>query len=240
MLRLVIGVVAAGAVAIATASPVTYSEPSEAAMKQQKSVIESEGRKAEAYYEGQDFATLIGKERKKIEQVKPLLPNKLELPEELKNQQWAGAFDQVEIAAGEMPKDAPGVNYGPLVFASLSVNKESLKLIAADAQKGQGAVVFRGVKNDDFRAMRAELAGMGEGFVIDPTLFIRFGITEVPTIVLPLEPVVPCEPDGCPAIAFVKVAGNVTVAAAMDFIQINSAQPKARALAKEILKRIEQ
>lgn len=240
MLRLVIVAGLAAWSAVGAANPMAYREPTEGDIQKQQAIIDSEGRKGGVLYESPEFGVLIGKERKKIEQVKPLLPNKIELPEELKNQQWAAAFDQVEIAAGEMPTEAPGATYGPLVFASLSVGKENLKVLAADAQKGQGAVLFRGVKNDDFRAMRAELAGMGEGFVIDPTLFKRFDITEVPTIVLPLEPVVPCEPEGCPAIAFVKVSGNVTVQAALDYILINSAQPKAKALAREILKRIQQ
>lgn len=240
MLRLVMVSVLMTVGAYAAANPMEYRDPTASELKQQQTIIESEGAKGDSYYQSQDFAKELGKERKKVEQVKPFLPNKIELPEDLKNQQWADAFDRVEIAAGEMPKEAPGATYGPLVFASLSVGKENLKVLAADAQKGQGAVVFRGVKNDDFRAMRAELTGMGEGFVIDPTLFKRFDITEVPTIVLPLEPVVPCEPEGCPAIAFVKVSGNVTVQAAMDYIQINSAQPKAKGLAGEILKRIQQ
>lgn len=240
MLRLVIVAVLAAWSAVGAANPMAYREPTEGDIQKQQAIIDSEGRKGGTLYESPEFGVLIGKERKKIEQVKPLLPNKIELPEELRNQQWSAAFDQVEMAAGEMPTEAPGATYGPLVFASLSVGKANLKVLAADAQKGQGAVVFRGVKNDDFRAMRAELAGMGEGFVIDPTLFKRFDITEVPTIVLPLEPVVPCEPEGCPAIAFVKVSGNVTVQAAMDYIQINSSQPKAKTLAGEILKRIQQ
>lgn len=239
MLRLVIVACSAlMAASVMANSILEYREPTAAAVQAQQAQVQADSGRADTYYNSKAFKDGLAKEQQKLQTVQPLPANKLELPDDLKNQRWAEAFNQVEQAAGEMPKEAPGAVYGPLVFASLSVGRDNLKILASDAHKGQGAVVFRGVKNDSFKEMRAALTGLGDGYVIDPTLFLRFNITEVPTIVLPLDPVTPCEPDGCPPIAFVKVAGSVTVEAAMEYIRINSSQARAKQLASDILKRI--
>lgn len=230
---------AVSTVALAQDGMTTYREPSAAELKQQGEYVTNELKKGEAYYKSEAFSGKLLEERTKAMKVPDTLPgNKLEVPPEVLNQKWAGAFNGLEEKAMEAAKKGQSGPLAPFAFASLSMPKDSLKNLARDAVKAGGGVVFRGLKNDDFKAMRAELQGMGEGFVIDPTMYQRFGITEVPAFVMPVEPIAPCNPNGCPPVRFVKVTGNVTVEAALEYIRINSNEPDAKALADGFLKKL--
>lgn len=216
-----------------------YREPSAVEVQQQQQLIQQGLKDAEVMAQSQAFKDTLQEERARAAVIPNVLPpNKLELPAEVENQRWADRFNELEAKANEAahtPLDGSRVT---LVFASFSLPTATLKTLAAEAKKAGGVVVFRGLKDDDFMAMRKALAGLGEGFAIDPTLFQRFAIKEVPAFVLPIDPVMPCNPNGCPEGRFVKVAGNVTLDAALDYINTHAQTPDAKTLSSVLLKRL--
>lgn len=71
-----------------------------------------------------------------------------------------------------------------LVFASFSMPQETLKQLANDLKKIKGALVIRGLINNSFKATSLYLQKVGEGVLLDPTLFDKFNITSVPTFII--------------------------------------------------------
>ncbi len=71
-----------------------------------------------------------------------------------------------------------------LVFVSLSMPKLSLQELARQADSGNATLIMRGLKNNSFKDMAAELKELGISVQIDPNLFKQYQITKVPTFVL--------------------------------------------------------
>ncbi|WP_299945736.1 type-F conjugative transfer system pilin assembly protein TrbC [uncultured Microbulbifer sp.] len=120
------------------------------------------------------------------------------------------------LAAGkaEIAEDrARGVGAGPLVFVSFSLGDQALKRYLRSAPKYGATLVFRGFKNNDLKAHLAALKALIEdeenlaGMVVDPTLYHRFGIHQVPSFVLPQSAVPACNTEGCKEVPFIKAQG---------------------------------
>lgn len=218
---------------------ITYREPTAAELERQQGYAAESLQQGQGFFESQAFQDSLAKERARLSLVPDQLPeNKIELPAGVMGQTWGERYNEAEAKANEMAKAPVSVNKTVIVFASLSMPRENLKALAAEAKKIGAAIVFRGLKNDDFIAMRQELAGLGEGFAIDPTLFKRFGVEEVPTFVLPVDNLLPCDMDGCPPVRHVKLAGNLGLEGALDFMRLNANEPGAKALADDYLKKM--
>lgn len=216
-----------------------YQEPNAALLLQQRELIDRSLKEGEILHKSQSFKDTLQEERARAAVVPNAFPsNKLELPADVQNQRWADRFNELEAQANHAAHTPLDGSHVVLVFASFSLPEATLKTLAAQAKKAGGIVVFRGLKNDDFIEMRKALAGLGEGFAIDPTLFQRFNIESVPAFVLPVDPVMPCNPDGCPTGRHAKVAGNVTLEAALDYINTNSQTEGAKTLSSDFLKRL--
>lgn len=71
-----------------------------------------------------------------------------------------------------------------LVFASFSMPETSLKQLSHDLKKVGGALVIRGLINNSFKDTSLYLQKLGEGVLLDPTLFDKFNITAVPTFII--------------------------------------------------------
>lgn len=146
---------------------------------------------------------------------------------------------------------ALGGNREPLlVFISESVPRESLRRLARQAADVGAPLVLRGVVRGDFRAtaefMRDILGEPGEEeaesskprALIDPTLFARFDVRQVPAVVL--TPGGACVagiricPDATPP--HVHVAGDVTLDYAL--AHIARTHPDARSVADALLARL--
>lgn len=90
-----------------------------------------------------------------------------------------------QTSAGNANDRTPGLLY----FASLSVPETSLDRIIDQAVLSGAALVLRGlVKGGDLRATAERLGQLLKGrevaFLIDPTLFTRFDVRQVPAVVL--------------------------------------------------------
>lgn len=217
----------------------TYREPKTAELQRQQTNADEQLQKGEGYFYSQAFKDSLSSDRAKIYQVPDNLPgNRLDMPEGALSQNWSDRFNELETQANKAVTATPKSDMPLMIFASLSMPTETLKELAADAHRVGGVVVFRGLKNDDFIEMRKELAMLGEGFAIDPTLFTRFGITEVPTFVLPLEALMACEVDGCPPVRHIRVSGNVRLEGALDYMRINSREVGASDAANALMARM--
>ncbi len=70
-----------------------------------------------------------------------------------------------------------------LVFVSLSMPRESLKSLFSEAEKNNSGLIIRGLKNNSFKETAAAFQDLGISVQIDPNLFEKYEIKEVPTFV---------------------------------------------------------
>ena len=71
-----------------------------------------------------------------------------------------------------------------LVFASFSMPQATIKHLAMDLKKVGGALVIRGLINNSFKETAMALQKLGEGVLLDPTLFEKYNVTSVPTFII--------------------------------------------------------
>ncbi len=69
------------------------------------------------------------------------------------------------------------------VFVSFSLNDEALKAYYIEAEKIGAILVMRGLIDDSFTTTKAKLDELKIAYVIDPELFDKYNINQVPTIV---------------------------------------------------------
>ena len=155
-----------------------------------------------------------------------LLQQEFDLPDDI----TARALDSLEngrvremlnIGPGDLPEGIaeerryPG---GVFVFASFSMPEPSLKAVLTDAADLGIPVVFNGFVDNSVLATEQRVRSIYEGsdishgFIIDPTLFTRFEVSAVPTLVSTMVDLDVCETRGCDADEVPehdRVAGNV-------------------------------
>ena len=71
-----------------------------------------------------------------------------------------------------------------LVFVSLSMPKDSLRTLYAEAEKQNSVLILRGLKNNSFKETAEVLKELKIAASIDPTLFEKYHISAVPTFVM--------------------------------------------------------
>lgn len=130
------------------------------------------------------------------------------------------------------------------VFASFSMPDASLKSLIRQGELTGVPIVFRGLVNNSIEAtMRAVhvLYTEGEnpesGALIDPTLFQRFAIDQVPTVVVAEAAAGACTPTECPVPEHVRIAGDVPLGYALDRIAL--AKPEFRHELRVLMRKLE-
>ena len=155
-----------------------------------------------------------------------LLQQEFDLPDDI----TARALDSLEngrvremlnIGPGDLPEGVgedrryPG---GVFVFASFSMPEPSLKAVLTDAADLGIPVVFNGFVDNSVLATEERVrsiyegSDISQGFIIDPTLFTRFEVSAVPTLVSTMVNLDVCETQGCDAEVVPehdRAAGNV-------------------------------
>ena len=138
--------------------------------------------------------------------------NDLNLP---KRDGLHGLFSAVESVAFSKPQKLTLDSIAPIVLVSQSMPVSLLKDILRQANQFKALVVVRGLPEGEFLdqvyKLQALAEGTGTGLAIDPTLFKRFNVTEVPALVLPLTPLVPCTEQGCSTPDHIKATGDVSI-----------------------------
>lgn len=145
-------------------------------------------------------------------------------------------------AEGAPQQSAPPENrYGSqraFLMVSFSMPAPSLRSVMEEASALGVPVVFRGFVNNsvfDTRAALAEVFGDEAahlGFGIDPTLFTRFDVSAVPTLIVVQGDLEACETSGCAADIpppHDKIAGNIPLRAALELIERSGGDAAAEA-----------
>lgn len=121
---------------------------------------------------------------------------------------------------------------GFFVLISLSMPAETVERLADQARKAGAPMVLRGVTDGSLKLTMEKTADIvrkhpGAEIQIDPTLFRRFSVNQVPAFVLSVRPSdnQTCGKDCDARNTFVMVAGDVSVDYALEHI---AKQPDAR------------
>ena len=131
---------------------------------------------------------------------------------------------------------------GFLIMISFSMPKTSLARLADQARRGGGVLVLNGLKDGALpataQAVHQTFGKEGAPLQIDPRLFTRYAVSAVPTFVLlgSNANAQSCVAGTCPADAYVKVSGDVSLDYALE--QIANAQPGWRPTVQSILRRL--
>jgi len=138
-----------------------------------------------------------------------------------------------------------------LVFVSSSMPVKTIRNYLEQTQKIGAAIVMRGLINDSMVDTRQYLAKALDKYrpdhttaeqkptiLIDPTLFSRYDIQQVPTTLVTESQIRTCKDDDCPIPVYHKVSGDVSLVWALGLIsrQIDSEALKQslRALIKDM------
>ncbi|MET0334100.1 MAG: type-F conjugative transfer system pilin assembly protein TrbC [Rhizobacter sp.] len=130
------------------------------------------------------------------------------------------------------------------VFVTMAMPPESIKSLIAQAERAGATLVLRGMVNNSVSqtgaAVRKLMGQHQVGFAIDPESFDRFGVTQAPSFVLVKAAAMQaraCTEKQCePAEGFAKVAGDVSLDHALEYIERRA--PRFRGEAQGFLKRM--
>ncbi len=130
-------------------------------------------------------------------------------------------------------------------MVSFSMPPESIERLAAQASKVGATLVLRGMVDDSLTKTAQVVAAFlkrypGAQFQIDPTVFRRFSIDQVPAFVLSTQPTgaSTCAGKECsPRDSFVSVAGDVTLDYALEYLA-QQRTAKFSSMAERRLKRL--
>jgi len=152
----------------------------------------------------------------------------------------------------EQPQSAPtNQKTGPqlYVFVSTSMPDITLKRLLVQASRINGSLILRGLVEGDMGKTKAKIMQLLEadamgntqingGLSIDPTLFERFDIAQVPSFVVTNTPAERCSKSGCPSTDYARLSGDITIEYALETIAREA--PMMKESAQTILKRLEE
>lgn len=110
----------------------------------------------------------------------------------------------------------------PLVMVSFSMPDTTIKRLVEQMKEVNGSIVFQGFKGDKLDVMMTHISEMGidsGSMMVDPTLFTRFNVTQVPTFIIPNEPIMPCTNQECETPKHIKVTGDVSLDYVFDLVE---------------------
>lgn len=130
------------------------------------------------------------------------------------------------------------------LFASFSMPDASLKALIRQGELAGMPIVLRGLVNNSVEdtlhrvhALYKESAAQESGAVIDPTLFARFRIDQVPSVVVAERAAAACTPQACPTPEHVKLAGDVPLRYALERIAL--AKPEYESELRKLMNTLE-
>ena len=146
----------------------------------------------------------------------------------------------VNVCYAECSSEAltPAIETEPqlLIFVSLGMPEQSLKLWAQQAEKIKGKLLLKGFVDDSLQATIDETLRIFKepkaDFLVHPEAFEKFNIDKVPAVVIANPD--NCLEDDCPVPAFDVVYGDTSLEDALN--KIASDGEHNQAIAKELLK----
>jgi len=133
------------------------------------------------------------------------------------------------------------------VFVSTSMPDITLKRLLVQGSRIDGSLILRGLVDGDMGKTKEKIMQLLEadamgntqidgGLSIDPTLFERFDISQVPSFVVTNMPAERCSKSGCPSTDYARLSGDITIEYALETIAREA--PAMRESAQTILKRM--
>lgn len=114
---------------------------------------------------------------------------------------------------------------GLFILVSFSMPRESIERLAAQANKAGATLVLRGMVDDSLKKTAETVADFlkrypGAQFQIDPTVFKRFAVAQVPAFVISTQAAdaKACGKECDPRNTFSSVAGDVTLDYALEYL----------------------
>ena len=136
----------------------------------------------------------------------------------------------------ECPAETLDAEPQVLIFVSLSMPEQSLKLWAEQADKIKAKLLLKGFVDDSLQATIDETLRIFKepkaDFLVHPEAFEKFNIDKVPAVVIANPD--NCLEDDCPVPAFDVVYGDTSLEDALNKIASNGEHNQA--IAKELLK----
>ena len=136
----------------------------------------------------------------------------------------------------ECPAETLDAEPQVLIFVSLSMPEQSLKLWAEQAEKIKGKLLLKGFVDDSLQATIDETLRIFKepkaDFLIHPEAFEKFGIEKVPAVVIAKPD--NCLADDCPVPDFDVVYGDTSLEDALT--KIASQGEYSQDVAKQLLK----
>jgi len=135
------------------------------------------------------------------------------------------------------------------VFVSTSMPDITLKRLLVQASRIKGSLILPGLVEGDMGKTKQKIMQLLEadamgntqidgGLSIDPTLFERFDITQVPSFIVTNTPAERCSKNGCPSTDYARLSGDTTIEYALETIAREA--PAMRDSAQTILERLKE
>ncbi|MBF0367537.1 MAG: type-F conjugative transfer system pilin assembly protein TrbC [Oligoflexia bacterium] len=161
-----------------------YQEPSKEELMQKQEEIANLFSKASGLRENNDFDQNLQKERRNLKKITISSSHEYQIPDK-----FLSLKKEVPLAKlGNSVETTRKVDRSPLIFVSLSMPQEELKLLLHEANRVGSAIVLRGFYKD-LKSTLAKIKELKleEGFMIDPTLFNQYAIKQVPAFIIPVD-----------------------------------------------------
>lgn len=139
-----------------------------------------------------------------------------------------------------------------LIFISSSMPEKTIENYMMSSARIDAALVLRGFINNSLADTREYLSKLITGIsnettpveptiLIDPTLYERFAVESVPSIVVTESQIKPClNLQNCPVPVYHKVGGDVALSWALDYISRQIPNEQLKASLRPLVKEIEQ
>ena len=179
----------------------------------------------------------------------PVLPQFPDLTDKQLQQARTDINQLLDQAQGQPTSAAMDQKTGPqlYVFVSTSMPDITLKRLLTQASRIDGSLILRGLvdgdmaktKNKVMQLLETDASGNTQidgGLSIDPTLFERFDISQVPSFVVTNTPAERCNKIDCPSTDYARLSGDTTLEYALETIAREA--PAVRESAQTLLKRM--
>lgn len=134
---------------------------------------------------------------------------------------------------------------GPLLLVSFAMPDSQLVALARDAGRSGTTLVLRGLVDNDLMATSRRIRQLLDAsqtehltLMVDPTLFQRFAVQQVPTLVVS-ESISACDDTACVTPRYAKVAGSAQLGYLLDVIQREARDPAIMNKASQFLSRLQ-
>lgn len=203
-----------------------YVEPTKEEIDRGKSLFSDSIKKADELSKSSLFLDDIRKERENLRGVPVVLPPPSSIDfDEMFMQKGSAKRWLSKVMEGHqnmsLAEQGDLSSRAPIILVSQSMGDAVLVDYIREAKKIGAVTALRGVVGDlkeTIQKLRELAKKGGGGIVIDPTLFRRFEVTQVPTLIMPTEPLKACKNEGCETPNHIKATGHVTIEYFLDLV----------------------